>query len=302
MRSKQSNGSGVVVVVGILLLGSVAGVVSAAGETGLSVTPATSSVSPGETTTLDVVLESADGGVGAAELRIAVDDPTVASIRNVSVRHDPMSTKINRTADGSQVDIAYIGANTDDSGRVSVITVTVEGEAAGTTGISLLPRDDNDDVIVFDEEGTGYDLTGIDDARLTVEEGSDGGNGGAAGGSGDNDGTDDSPDGSDSASGGDDESDSGTSAPDSTTEPTTAVEASDGGGTTSQATTSSGDAPATEDSKPMRDENASDREGGNGEPATAGPVTSDIGPLSIVGAVVGALIVIGVLIAWGRRR
>jgi hypothetical protein len=85
-------------------------------------------------------VENATGGVGAAELRLTVDDPAVASIESVTVNGDPGLTEINRSADGSRVDIAYAMANTTDEGRVSLLTVTVAGEATGTTDLSISPR------------------------------------------------------------------------------------------------------------------------------------------------------------------
>jgi PGF-CTERM protein len=165
----------VVVTLGLLLITSIgiSPVVSAAGESELVVTPSTSTVETGETTTVDVVVESASGGVGAAEMRVAVDDPDVASISDVSIAGDPGLTDVTASDDGSWMDVKYATADTDDSGSVTVMTVTIEGEADGTTGLSILPISDRDTVVVYDEEGTGYDLSNVGDAEITVRDDDD---------------------------------------------------------------------------------------------------------------------------------
>lgn len=183
VRTRQKT---VVLTVGLLLIFSVGvpSVVSAAGESELIVTPAASTVTAGETTTVDVAVERANGGVGAAEMRVAVDDPDVAAITDVTVRGDPGLTDVTSAADSSWVDVAYATADTDDSGSVTVVTVTVEGKSDGTTGLSVLPRTDNDAVVVYDETGDGYDLSSIGDATMTV---------GDAGGDGDHSDADEAP-------------------------------------------------------------------------------------------------------------
>lgn len=145
-------------------------VVSAAGGATLALTPGTERVEPGETTTVDIVVDGASGGVGAAELRVVVDDPAVATIQRVDIQGEPTVSDVTRSEDGSAVDVAYAAANTDDSGSVVALTVTIEGEASGSTGVSLAPRGTNSEVAVYDEEGAGYDLSSAGDATITVRD------------------------------------------------------------------------------------------------------------------------------------
>jgi PKD repeat protein len=46
--------------------------------------------------------------------------------------------------------------------------VTLEGVATGETSVRLVPSAGNDEVFVYDEEGTGYNITDIDGATATV--------------------------------------------------------------------------------------------------------------------------------------
>jgi hypothetical protein len=205
--------------VAILLVVSTTATASAvaAGTTTVSIAPSSPSVDVGETETVEIVVENADGGVGAAEVAVAVDDPSVVTITDVSVVGSAI-TDIEVAGDGSSADLEYFGADTADTGAVPIVEVTVEGQADGATGLSLVPSEGNDDVLVFDEEGTGYDVTGTTDATLTVGDGpSDGDDGdesddqtGDDGDAGDgSDGSDDSDDqtGDDDADDGSDDSD-----------------------------------------------------------------------------------------------
>jgi hypothetical protein len=142
---------------------------SAATTTDASVVVSADRLQTGETTTVDVVVGNVDGGVGAAEMRVAVTDPSVASIEDVSVRGDSMFTETNYADDGSWVDVGYAGADTSNSGRVTILTVTVTGQTAGSTAISLGPSGGEGEIRIYDEEGSGYDLSSTADATLTVD-------------------------------------------------------------------------------------------------------------------------------------
>ena len=158
----------VLVVAALMLSSATAGVALAAGGTTVSLTPATDSVEVGDEATFTVVVDDVDGGVGAAEIGIAVDDPSVAQITDVTVLGSG-STNVEIAEDGASADAEYAFRDTADTGSVPVVEVTVEGVAAGETGLSLESAAGNDGVLVFDEDGTGYDVTGTTGATLTVE-------------------------------------------------------------------------------------------------------------------------------------
>jgi PKD repeat protein len=154
----------------VLATAAVAVPAVAAGPTTVGVSPASDSVDVGATTTVQVVVDDAQGGVGAAELRVAVADPSVARIENVTVLGTG-STDINSSDEDAYADIAYAFRDTANTGSVPIVEVTVEGVAAGETRIELGPRADNDDILVFDENGNPYDVTGSDGAAVTVSDG-----------------------------------------------------------------------------------------------------------------------------------
>ena len=188
-----------VAVVALSLLAAAGAPVAAAGGTSVSVAPTEASVDAGQATTLQVVVDTAQGGVGAAEFRVGVD-ASVAEITDVEVRGSG-STKVEIADDGSSVDVEYAFRDTADTGRVTIANVTLQGHSDGLTGVRLEAAAGNDGVLVFDEGGTGYDVTDTDDATLSVGDESSDSSG--SGGSSDNSGNS----GSSGGSGGDESSD-----------------------------------------------------------------------------------------------
>ncbi|MFC6939162.1 hypothetical protein ACFQE8_04190 [Salinirubellus sp. GCM10025818] len=133
-------------------------------ESSVAVQPAEQSVEAGETTTYEVVLENANGGVGAYGLTVSLDDASVGTITGVDLGGDPPSSfsDVSISSDGSSAEIDAVAADTADSGPVTVATVTVEGVAAGTTGLSV------DVSSVGTESGFDYAITSVSGANLTV--------------------------------------------------------------------------------------------------------------------------------------
>jgi plastocyanin len=156
-------------VAALVMLSTVAaGVSMAAGGTTVSIEPTDPSVGVGETTTVAVVVDSAQDGVGAAELNVTVGDTSVATITDATVLGSGVQDVVF-AGDGSAVDIEYAFRDTADTGPVSIVEVTIQGEGDGTTSISLAASQGNDEVLLFDEGGIGYDVTGTNSASLTVE-------------------------------------------------------------------------------------------------------------------------------------
>jgi hypothetical protein len=160
----------VAVVVSLAVLSVTAPLAAAAGGTTMSIVATNDSISPGETTTVDVVVNDVDGGAGAAEFRVSVADATVAKLTDVTVLG---SGRVVETVadDGSWIDVKYAFADTADAGSVVVAEVTVEGVGDGSTDITLEPAAGNDATVVYDEAGTGYRVTGTDGVRLSVGSG-----------------------------------------------------------------------------------------------------------------------------------
>ncbi|MFC6943242.1 CARDB domain-containing protein, partial [Salinirubellus sp. GCM10025818] len=139
-------------------------------ETTLRLDPSSANVQPGQTTTYEIVVDSADGGVGAAEIGIAVDDTSVATITEATVLGSG-DEEVDIAEDGSRVDIDYAFRDTMNSGSFPILEVTVEGQSIGDTSLSIVATEGNDEVLLFDEGGTGYDVTGTAGATLSVQSG-----------------------------------------------------------------------------------------------------------------------------------
>jgi hypothetical protein len=143
----------------------------------VSVTPTEASTDVGGTTTFQIVVNNAQDGVGAAEFRVGVNN-SFAEITDMEV-FGSGSTKVAIADNGSSVDVEYAFRDTADTGNVSIAKVTVQGLSDGSTGVSLEPAAGNSGVLIFDEGGTGYDVTDTNDAMLSVvgdEASSDSGN------------------------------------------------------------------------------------------------------------------------------
>ena len=132
-------------------------------STAVSLSPSDDLVAVNGTTTYDVVVENADGGVGAYSLALSVDDGQIATIEDVSVDEDAMSD-VQVSADGSSASADVALLDTEQTGSVTVATVTVAGEADGETEIGLEMSS------LGTESGEAYDVTAENGATLTVSE------------------------------------------------------------------------------------------------------------------------------------
>jgi hypothetical protein len=135
-------------------------------STSVSLLPTTNEATVGGTTTYDLVVDTADGGVGAYTATVTVDDPSVATITDVQLFGSPaeQTTNVDIASDGSSVTIDAALMNTANTGSVTVATITVEGESAGTTSLSPSIS------ALGTENGNSYAITGTNGASLTVIE------------------------------------------------------------------------------------------------------------------------------------
>jgi hypothetical protein len=116
----------------------------------------------GETTTVAVVVESADGGVGAYDLTVAVEDPDVASVVDVAVAGGPGARDVGVAPDGSNASVRAALMDTDDAGEVTVATVTVRGESVGSADLGVSVE------TLGDERGRAYAVTAERGASVAV--------------------------------------------------------------------------------------------------------------------------------------
>ncbi|WP_134670172.1 PKD domain-containing protein [Halorussus marinus] len=166
-----------VVLAALTVVSMVGGVASAAGPTSLSVSPAEQQIAPGETTTVEVVLDDAEGGVGSGQIGVVLGTASVANIVDVSAGNDPGSEETTIADDGSAASALYAFDDTADTGAVTVLTVTLEGQSAGSTDVSIVsPAEAGgvDQILDFsDEQGSTYSLGDLGTAAVTVEEPND---------------------------------------------------------------------------------------------------------------------------------
>ena len=137
--------------------------VSAAGDTQVSLQPASETVAVDGTVTYDLVVENIDGGVGAYSFDINSSDANVATITDVSLGGNPGIRDVSYADDGSGVSVSAAIADTADTGAVTIATVTVEGQSVGSVDITA------DITELGDENANTYVVTGINDTSLTVQ-------------------------------------------------------------------------------------------------------------------------------------
>ncbi|WP_169315620.1 malectin domain-containing carbohydrate-binding protein [Halogranum rubrum] len=171
--SRQSLKKLAVVVMAVLLVVSAgASGVALAASTQIAITPASQSVSPGSTTTVDVVATAASEGVGSYEFTVSVDDTNVATITEIDLAGNP-STSVSSTSvasDGSSASAAVGFSDTSGTGEVVLATVTIEGQSAGDATLSI----DGESVDIGTDDAEDYDIAGTLDATVTVTDSSAG--------------------------------------------------------------------------------------------------------------------------------
>jgi hypothetical protein len=158
--------------VAVVALSATVGLAGAATTTDLnvSITDDDDTIEVGETTTVEIAVANADGGVGAAEMGVALGTPGVATITDVSVLHDPGSTDNAVAGGGQSADLKWAFADSPDSGSVTIVEVTLQAAAAGSTDINIVQNSNTGNLVVGDEGGNGYTLDTVGSATLTVTE------------------------------------------------------------------------------------------------------------------------------------
>jgi hypothetical protein len=131
-------------------------------HTEVSIVPARQRVTATNTTTFDIVVANATGGVGAWALSVTQPDADAATIRDVSLEGAPEQQTIAIAPDNDSVSIEAAGANTTDAGRVTIATITVAGENVGDSVHDL------DVTSLGTETGFDYNVTGATTAQLTT--------------------------------------------------------------------------------------------------------------------------------------
>ena len=132
-------------------------------STAVSLSPSEELVAVNGSTTFDVVVEDADGGVGAYSLSVSLANGSTASLTDVSVDEDALAD-VQVAADGTSASVDTALLDTAQNGSVVVATVTVAGDEAGASDLDL------DVESLGTEAGAAYDVTATTGATLSVSE------------------------------------------------------------------------------------------------------------------------------------
>lgn len=151
-----------VVVVGFASVAFSGSVVAQENSQNLIIEPQESTLGINETTTVDVVLTNADGGVGTFDdISVSLNDSSVA-------RFDSATTPIGAataTSNESQATFSIdFGGDTADTGDVRIGSINVTSKAEGNTALNLSLAGD-----VFKEDGSIYDISEVRDGTVAVE-------------------------------------------------------------------------------------------------------------------------------------
>lgn len=142
------------VAAGPLKLGSV--------ETAVSIVPSSQQVTATNTTTFDIVVEDATGGIGAWTLNVTQSGGAAANITNVSLNGTPEQQTVSIAANNDSVSIEATDGDTADTGRVPIATITVAGDEIGESAFDLNLTN------VETEAGFTYNVTATGGAELTT--------------------------------------------------------------------------------------------------------------------------------------
>jgi len=118
---------------------------------GLNVTD--DAVTPGETTTVDLVARNVSGGVGAFEATVGLGNGSVATVTDVHLVHGSYLANVSTGPANASATVRALGMDTADAGIVTLATLTIRIEAPGRTHVGVASAD------VGTEAGFEYPLS-----------------------------------------------------------------------------------------------------------------------------------------------
>jgi hypothetical protein len=155
----------------VFLISGVSPSVIAAGNTDVKLSPESNTITTGSTTTVDIVVMNATGGVGAVNVTVSLSSGDAATITDASLDDTAYSVKKQTNTDNTSVTIIGFGLDTSDSGSVVVGDLTVRGDTSETTEILLQVNG------LGDESGSDYTIDSVDGTSVSVTSSSEGGDG-----------------------------------------------------------------------------------------------------------------------------
>lgn len=155
------------IVVGVLVIGVIAGTslaVATPGMTTVTMTTEQSTITTDETTTATLAVANASEGVGAGNVTITVSDAETARIQEVSFVNSPGIEDVRISEDGSTAHVEFAVAQQDGDGSIPMIEVTLAGVSSGSTSVNATVH------TLSDLSGEKYAISTVSAANLVVEE------------------------------------------------------------------------------------------------------------------------------------
>lgn len=154
-----------VVLTAVTVLTISSGAVAAAGTTDVRTAPGSVNIDAGETKQINVTATSVDDGVGSFNFILTTGGTGTISIIDAERYGTPSVGGSEISSDGSEVNItaSYL-SNTPPSGEVTLANVTIVGNAAGQTQLSI------DGSEVGDEAGDAYTISNTAGSTISVRE------------------------------------------------------------------------------------------------------------------------------------
>lgn len=119
----------------------------------------------GEQVRIDVTVAGVNGGVGAYRLTVGVEDASVAKVTSFDVGEGFIPARgAGISSDSSEATLSAFGGDTDDRGKVTIGSVTLESTSEGTTVIDLSVS------VVVNEAAHIYSVRSTVEDRLTVRD------------------------------------------------------------------------------------------------------------------------------------
>jgi len=117
--------------------------------------------------TLDLVVENAEGGIRSYAVTIEVPETDLLTVEDVTLAGDPVQQSVDIRPDGSRATVeAGMGGNAHGAGDVRIAEVTLHTRGEGSVPVAL-----PEVVVVDDAAAVPYDIASVDGAAVTVAEG-----------------------------------------------------------------------------------------------------------------------------------
>jgi len=151
-----------ITVVGIAFVAFSGGVAAQEATQNVVIEPQESTLGINETTTADVVLTNADGGIGTFDdISVSLNDTSVARIDSAVT---PIGAATATANESQAIFSIEFGGDTANSGDVRIGSINITSRTEGNTALNVGLAGD-----IFREDGSIYDISEVRDGTVAVE-------------------------------------------------------------------------------------------------------------------------------------